>query len=33
MGDAVSSGPLNSVGHLVILLNRYLGMDLEFNRH
>ena len=32
MGDAVSSGPLNSVGHLMILLNRYLGMDVELNR-
>jgi len=32
MGDAVSSGPLNSVGHLLILLNRYLGMDVELDR-
>ncbi len=32
MGDAVSSGPLNSVGHLMILLNRYLGMDVELDR-
>jgi uncharacterized membrane protein/thiol-disulfide isomerase/thioredoxin len=27
MGDAVSSGPINSVQHLQILLNRYLGFD------
>jgi uncharacterized membrane protein len=26
LGDAVSSGPLNSVEHLLILLNRYLGL-------
>jgi uncharacterized membrane protein len=26
MGDVISSGPLNSVEHLMILLNRYLGM-------
>jgi protein-disulfide isomerase len=32
MGDAVSSGPLNSVEHLLILLNRYLGMDVGLNR-
>ena len=32
MGDAVSSGPLNSVGHLLLLLNRYLGMDVELDR-
>jgi prophage antirepressor-like protein len=32
MGDAVSSGPLNSVQHLLILLNRYLGMDVGLNR-
>jgi hypothetical protein len=32
MGDAVSSGPLNSVQHLLVLLNRYLGMDVELNR-
>jgi uncharacterized membrane protein len=32
MGDAVSSGPLNSVEHLLVLLNRYLGMDVGLNR-
>jgi hypothetical protein len=32
MGDAVSSGPLNSVEHLLILLNRYLGMDVGLDR-
>jgi uncharacterized membrane protein/protein-disulfide isomerase len=32
MGDAVSSGPLNSVQHLLVLLNRYLGMDVGLNR-
>jgi hypothetical protein len=32
LGDAVSSGPLNSVEHLQILLNRYLGMDVGLNR-
>jgi uncharacterized membrane protein len=26
IGDTISSGPLNSVEHLVVLLNRYLGM-------
>ena len=26
LGDVVSSGPLNSVEHLMILLNRYLGL-------
>ena len=26
MGDVISSGPLNSVEHLMILLNRYLGL-------
>jgi uncharacterized membrane protein len=26
VGDVISSGPLNSVEHLMILLNRYLGM-------
>ena len=33
MGDAVSSGPLNSVDHLLTLLNRYLGMDVGLNGH
>jgi hypothetical protein len=28
MGDAVSCGPINSVRHLQILLNRYLGLDI-----
>jgi hypothetical protein len=32
LGDAVSSGPLNSVEHLQILLNRYLGMNVGLNR-
>jgi uncharacterized membrane protein/thiol-disulfide isomerase/thioredoxin len=32
MGDAVSSGPLNSVQHLRILLNHYLGLDLSRNQ-
>jgi hypothetical protein len=32
MGDAVSSDPLNSVQHLLSLLNRYLGMDVGLNR-
>ena len=29
MGDAVSSGPINSVEHLQILLSRYMGIDLS----
>jgi hypothetical protein len=29
MGDAVSSGPINSVEHLQILLNRYMGINLR----
>ena len=29
MGDAVSSGPINSVEHLQILLNRYMGIDFR----
>ena len=29
MGDAVSSGAINSVEHLKILLFRYMGMDLR----
>jgi uncharacterized membrane protein len=29
MGDAVSSGPLNSVGHLQMLLNRYMALTLR----
>jgi uncharacterized membrane protein len=32
MGDAVSCGPINSVQHLQILLNRYLGLDTGLNR-
>ena len=32
MGDAVSSGPINSVQHLQILLNRYMGLDAGQNR-
>jgi uncharacterized membrane protein len=32
LGEAVSSGPLNSVEHLLVLLNRYLGMDVGLNR-
>jgi uncharacterized membrane protein len=32
MGDAVSAGPINSVQHLLVLLNRYLGMDVGLNR-
>jgi len=28
MGDAVSSGPVNSSGHLLLLLNNYLGLTL-----
>jgi uncharacterized membrane protein len=31
MGDAVSSGPINSVDHLKILLNRYLGVNFAVN--
>lgn len=31
MGDAVSCGPLNSVGHLSLLLNKYLGLHLPVN--
>jgi hypothetical protein len=31
MGDAVSSGPINSVEHLQILLNRYMGLNLGLN--
>jgi hypothetical protein len=29
MGDAISSGPLNSVQQFFVLLNRYLGMDMS----
>ena len=29
MGDAVSSGPINSVEHLQILLNRYMGINFR----
>ncbi len=32
MGDAVSSGPINSVQHLQILLNRYMGLNAGQNR-
>jgi hypothetical protein len=32
LGEAVSSGPLNSVEHLLVLLNRHLGMDVGLNR-
>ena len=32
LGQAVSVGPLNSVEHLLALLNRYLGMDTGLNR-
>lgn len=28
MGDAVSSGPINSLEHLELLLNRYMGVNL-----
>jgi hypothetical protein len=31
MGDAVSSGPINSVEHLQVLLNKYLGVNLSLN--
>ena len=31
LGEAVSSGPLNSVEHLLALLNRHLGMNAELN--
>lgn len=31
MGDAVSSGPVNSVEHLQVLLLRYLGLNLGAN--
>jgi uncharacterized membrane protein len=31
MGDAVSSGPINSVGHLQLLLHQYLGLNLGWN--
>ena len=30
IGDVISSGPLNSVPHLMILLNRYLGITAGF---
>jgi hypothetical protein len=30
MGNAVSSGPVNSVEHLQILLNRYMGLTFGF---
>jgi hypothetical protein len=30
LGDAISSGPLNSIPHLMGLLNKYLGMPLVF---
>jgi hypothetical protein len=29
MGNAVSSGPINSIEHLQILLNRYMGINLR----
>jgi uncharacterized membrane protein len=32
IGDAVSSGPINSVQHLEVLLNKYLGLNLGLNR-
>jgi uncharacterized membrane protein len=32
LGEAVSIGPLNSVEHLLVLLNRYLRMDVGLNR-
>jgi uncharacterized membrane protein len=32
LGEAVSSGPLNSVQHLLILLNQHLGIDVGLNR-
>ena len=32
LGQAVSLGPLNSVNHLLALLNRYLGMEVNLNR-
>jgi uncharacterized membrane protein len=32
LGQAVSLGPLNSVEHLLVLLNLYLGMDTGLNR-
>jgi len=32
LGQAISLGPLNSVEHLLILLNRYLGMDMDVNK-
>jgi uncharacterized membrane protein len=28
LGDAISSGPINSVGHLEMLLSKYLGLNL-----
>jgi hypothetical protein len=31
MGDAVSSGPINSVDHLELLLHQYLGLNLALN--
>jgi uncharacterized membrane protein len=31
MGDAVSSGPINSVEHLEVLLHRYMGLTLNPN--
>jgi uncharacterized membrane protein len=31
MGNAVSSGPINSVEHLQLLLNKYLGLNLASN--
>ena len=32
LGEAISLGPLNSVEHLLILLDRYLGMDTGVNK-
>ena len=31
IGDAVSSGPINSVQQLEVLINKYLGLNLQLN--
>ena len=29
MGEAISVGPLNSVNHLLVLLEKYLGLKIK----
>jgi hypothetical protein len=32
IGDTISSGPINSVQHLLVLLNRYLGLEVNWDQ-